>query len=54
MMDGEVESVNDEIRGMPAKVNSNAEDGGWIMQVRVSDESQLDQLLSREDYEKLL
>ena len=54
MADGEVTEINEDIAGDPSLVNQEAEGKGWMMKFRVSDESQIDDLLSLEDYQKLL
>ena len=53
MVDGEVIEVNEALKDDPSLVNSSAEEGGWMMKISVTDESQFDSLLSLEDYEKI-
>lgn len=47
---GEVLEVNETILDDPSLVNSNAEDEGWFLKLKIDNESELDNLLSREDY----
>ncbi len=47
---GEVVAVNEELSGDPALVNREAETGGWLMKVKLSDASELDSLMDRDAY----
>ncbi len=47
---GEVLEVNEELRHDPSLVNSDPHEAGWMLKVRLSDPSELDGLLSIEDY----
>ncbi|WP_221076131.1 glycine cleavage system protein GcvH [Agarivorans aestuarii] len=47
---GEVVEINDELEDSPEQVNSDAYGDGWMFKVKVSDESELENLLSAEDY----
>lgn len=49
---GEVIEVNEGIEGEPESVNSDPYGNGWMVKVKISDSSELDALLSSEDYEK--
>ena len=49
---GEVVEVNGELEDAPEKLNESPYEGGWLFKLRVSDESELESLLSVEDYEK--
>lgn len=55
---GEVLEFNSEISeddgDNPAIINEDAEGKGWIIKMKVTDLSELDNLLSKEDYEKLI
>ena len=53
-IDGEVTAVNDALEGDPGLVNSGAEGGGWLWSMTVGDESQLDSLMSLDDYKKTI
>lgn len=48
---GEVTDVNDALSDAPETVNSDPYGEGWMIKVRLSDASQLDALMSAEDYE---
>jgi len=51
---GEILSFNSELEGAPETVNSNPYDDGWMVKIKPSDESQLERLLSAEDYTSLV
>ncbi len=51
---GEILSFNSELEGAPETVNSNPYDDGWMVKIKPSDESQLESLLSAEDYKSLV
>ncbi len=47
---GEVLEINEELEDSPELVNSDAYGDGWMFKLKASDESELDNLLSAEDY----
>ncbi len=47
---GEVVEVNDAVRDDPSVVNSSAYEGGWMIRVRMTDATQLQDLLTAEAY----
>ncbi|GAA5191968.1 glycine cleavage system protein GcvH [Ferrimonas gelatinilytica] len=47
---GEVVAVNEELEDSPELVNSNPFDDGWFFKVKISDESELDNLLDADAY----
>ena len=49
---GEIVAVNDALANDPSLVNSDPYGQGWMIRLRVSDESELDQLLGAQEYEK--
>ncbi|MDD4601775.1 Glycine cleavage system H protein [bioreactor metagenome] len=51
---GKVIEVNEALVDAPETVNQEPYDGGWIAVVEVADSSELNELLSSDDYEKLL
>jgi glycine cleavage system H protein len=51
---GEVVAVNETIEETPGIVNEDAEGQGWFLKLRVLDASQLDELMSAEDYKHYL
>jgi glycine cleavage system H protein len=48
---GEVIAVNEELEDAPELVNADAYGDGWLFQLRLEDESELDALLDAEGYE---
>jgi glycine cleavage system H protein len=50
---GTVVEVNEELATAPEKINTDAH-GAWMLKVKIADPSQLDGLLSAEDYEKFV
>src|ERR1700733_13064400 len=48
---GTVLEVNEELATAPEKINTDAH-GAWLLKVKIADPSQVDELLSAEDYEK--
>jgi len=51
---GEVVAVNDAIDATPELVNSDPFDTGWLFKVKLSDESELDNLLDASVYDSIL
>lgn len=51
---GEVLEVNAELEDAPQLVNEDAYGKGWLIKVSVSEPSELDSLLSAEEYQKLI
>jgi glycine cleavage system H protein len=49
---GEIVEVNADLDDNPATVNESPFDAGWLMKVKPSDESELDSLMSADDYEE--
>jgi len=49
--DGEIIKVNSALSDSPETVNEEPYAGGWMIQVKLADASQLDGLLSAEEYE---
>jgi len=47
---GEIIQVNARLDDSPEIINELPYDDGWIMKIRVSDEAELEELLSAEDY----
>ncbi len=48
---GTVLEVNEELATAPEKINTDAH-AAWLLKVKIADASQVDELLSAEDYEK--
>lgn len=51
---GKVVEVNGELEGSPELVNDSPYEEGWMILVEVSNKSELDNLLSAEEYEKMV
>ena len=53
-VDGEVIEVNPALEETPELVNSSPYKGGWMVRVKMNDPSQLEDLLSAEEYSALI
>ena len=51
---GEVIAINDAIEADPALVNREPYDGGWFYKVKLGDVSQSAELMSPEQYDRLI
>jgi glycine cleavage system H protein len=51
---GEVVEFNEELEDAPEMVNNDPYGDGWMIKVTISDESELDDLLSAEEYKDLV
>ncbi|WP_054852633.1 glycine cleavage system protein GcvH [Olleya sp. ITB9] len=51
---GEIVAFNEDLEDEPEKVNTDPYGDGWMVKVKVSDASQLDNLLSADDYKALI
>ena len=51
---GEVTAFNEDLEDEPEMVNNDPYEKGWIIKVKISDSSQLDNLLSAKDYKELI
>jgi glycine cleavage system H protein len=49
---GEIVEVNASLADDPAQVNSDPYGAGWMLKIRVTNESELDALLGAEEYQK--
>jgi len=48
---GTIAEVNDELDGAPEAINSDPYGGGWMIKIALADPSQLDALMSADEYE---
>lgn len=48
---GTVEAVNEALADAPELVNSDAETGGWLFRVKLSDKAELDSLMDKAAYD---
>jgi glycine cleavage system H protein len=53
-LSGEVVEVNDGLSDSPERINEDPYGEGWLVRVRLSDPSEVDDLLDREAYEATL
>lgn len=53
-VDGEITEVNEDLEDDPELVNNDPYDKGWMVKIKVSDTSQLDNLLSDKDYQDVI
>ena len=51
---GEVVEVNEKLEAEAALVNASAEGDGWLYKMKLSDPSELDELLDLDAYQKLI
>ncbi|AOM41046.1 glycine cleavage system protein GcvH [Xenorhabdus hominickii] len=53
-MSGKVIAVNPDLEGSPELVNKEPYNEGWLFRIKITDESELDNLLDAESYRSLL
>ena len=51
---GEILEFNESLETNPEKVNDNPYEDGWMIKIKISDASELEDLLSPEDYENTI
>ncbi|CAM4107089.1 MULTISPECIES: glycine cleavage system protein GcvH [Flavobacterium] len=51
---GEIIEFNEALEETPETVNSDPYGGGWMVKIKISDNSQIEDLLSSEDYSALI
>ena len=51
---GQVVAVNEALDGSPATINEDAEGKGWFFRLKLTDATQLDELMSAEQYKEYL
>ena len=51
---GKVLEVNEALADEPELVNKDPYGKGWMIKIQIADESELDELLSAEDYQKMI
>ena len=51
---GEVTEINEDLEDAPETINTDPYGEGWIIKVSISDSSELEDLLSSEDYQNLV
>ncbi|MDV6170279.1 glycine cleavage system protein GcvH [Flavobacterium sp. DG1-102-2] len=53
-LSGEIIEFNDSLETTPEKVNTDAYGEGWMVKVKISNASEVDELLSDEQYKELI
>ena len=53
-VDGEILELNEDLETSPEDVNNDPYDKGWMIKMKVSNPGDLDNLLSSDDYKKLI
>jgi glycine cleavage system H protein len=53
-LSGEIIEFNESLEDEPEKVNSDPYGEGWMIKLKISDASEIDSLLSAEDYKALI
>ena len=53
-LSGEIIAFNEELEDAPELVNSDPYNDGWMIQIKCNDMSQVDNLMSAEDYKTLV
>ena len=51
---GEITEINEELEDDPELVNNDPYGKGWMVKIKVSDDSELDELLSDDDYQDVI
>lgn len=51
---GEVVAVNEDLEDHPEQINKDAQGQGWIVKIKLSNPADLDELMSLEDYQKMI
>lgn len=53
-LSGEIIEVNDALRDSAELINQDPYGDGWVVKIKISDPSEIDTLLSADDYQKLI
>ncbi|MEM9104341.1 MAG: glycine cleavage system protein GcvH [Pseudomonadota bacterium] len=53
-VDGEITAANDALEGEPGLINDSAQDGGWLVKVKLDDPGQLDSLMDEAAYNAMI
>lgn len=53
-LSGVVTEVNGALEDNPGLVNESPQDAGWFMKMKVADRAQIDTLMTREEYDRLV
>ena len=52
IIDGEITDINQSIVDDPGAVNKDPEGAAWFFKIKIKNKSELDQLMSKADYDK--
>lgn len=53
-LSGEIFEFNEDLESSPESVNTDPYGKGWMIKVKISDNSEIDSLLSSDDYKALI
>lgn len=53
-VDGEIVEINEALEDEPELVNDDPYNDGWMVKIKLSDKSQLEDLLTAEEYEEVI
>jgi glycine cleavage system H protein len=53
-VDGEIIEVNEQLEDEPELVNDDPYGDGWMVKIKITDSSQLDELLSADEYKEVI
>ena len=53
-LSGEIIESNQSIVDDPSKINTNPETEGWFFKIKIKDKSEIDKLMTKNDYEKFV
>ncbi len=53
-IDGVIEKINEELIEHPELINKSPYESGWIVKIKPQDKSQLDSLMTQEQYDKFV
>lgn len=53
-VDGEITAANDALEGEPGLINDSAQDGGWLIKMKLDDPGQLDGLMDEAAYKAMI
>jgi glycine cleavage system H protein len=53
-LSGEVVEINEQLTESPELVNEDPHGKGWIVRIKINDESEIEKLMSASEYEKFL
>ena len=51
---GEILAVNEKLKDEPGLINSSPYDDGWIVEMSIENEEELNEMLSAEEYKKII